>query len=195
MLSYSCSCFFPVPTVSGWSISKPKPLGSSSKRRGCHTCAAMPAAGRCFLCTVDWHSSFAQPSYYFTQSLFLSLLQWTADCSEQLDGSCSPSRGKGSSSHEHNQVGFVFSSSCPELCLYFLHCLAWEGLPAVPLLWKGRCVPLLGIWKLIPAHTMGGGQHPDVQMDAFIQELKGEKYGVSHLFRKTFLLSPVWGSC
>ncbi|XP_069631254.1 CBP80/20-dependent translation initiation factor isoform X4 [Haliaeetus albicilla] len=29
--------------------------------------------------------------------------QWTADCSEQLDGSCSPSRGKGSSSHEHNQ--------------------------------------------------------------------------------------------
>ncbi|XP_072778984.1 CBP80/20-dependent translation initiation factor isoform X8 [Taeniopygia guttata] len=31
--------------------------------------------------------------------------QWTADCSEQLDGSCSPSRGKGSSSHEHNQNG------------------------------------------------------------------------------------------
>ncbi|KAM9508394.1 CBP80/20-dependent translation initiation factor isoform 3-T3 [Guaruba guarouba] len=31
--------------------------------------------------------------------------QWTADCSEQLDGSCSPSRGKGSSSHEHSQNG------------------------------------------------------------------------------------------
>ncbi|NXG97046.1 CTIF factor, partial [Loxia leucoptera] len=31
--------------------------------------------------------------------------QWTADCSEQFDGSCSPSRGKGSSSHEHNQNG------------------------------------------------------------------------------------------
>nr|XP_021140589.1 CBP80/20-dependent translation initiation factor-like isoform X4 [Columba livia] len=31
--------------------------------------------------------------------------QWTADCSEQLDGSCSPSRGKGLSSHEHNQNG------------------------------------------------------------------------------------------
>ncbi|XP_057261676.1 CBP80/20-dependent translation initiation factor isoform X3 [Pezoporus wallicus] len=31
--------------------------------------------------------------------------QWTADCNEQLDGSCSPSRGKGSSSHEHSQNG------------------------------------------------------------------------------------------
>uniref|UniRef100_A0A8D2M8N1 CBP80/20-dependent translation initiation factor n=1 Tax=Zonotrichia albicollis TaxID=44394 RepID=A0A8D2M8N1_ZONAL len=36
--------------------------------------------------------------------------QWTADCSEQLDGSCSPSRGKGSSSHEHNQNGNKESS-------------------------------------------------------------------------------------
>ncbi|NXA84049.1 CTIF factor, partial [Thryothorus ludovicianus] len=36
--------------------------------------------------------------------------QWTADCSEQLDGSCSPSRGKGSSSHEHNQNGNKDSS-------------------------------------------------------------------------------------
>ncbi|NXE50029.1 CTIF factor, partial [Casuarius casuarius] len=34
-----------------------------------------------------------------------NISQWTADCSEQLDGSCSPSRGKGSSSHEHNQNG------------------------------------------------------------------------------------------
>ncbi|XP_064901068.1 CBP80/20-dependent translation initiation factor-like isoform X4 [Columba livia] len=33
------------------------------------------------------------------------ILQWTADCDEQLDGSCSPSRGKGSSSHEHNKNG------------------------------------------------------------------------------------------
>ncbi|KAM8792986.1 CBP80/20-dependent translation initiation factor-like [Eudromia elegans] len=32
-----------------------------------------------------------------------NISQWTADCSEQLDGSSSPSRGKGSSSHEHNQ--------------------------------------------------------------------------------------------
>ncbi|XP_009994865.1 PREDICTED: CBP80/20-dependent translation initiation factor [Chaetura pelagica] len=31
--------------------------------------------------------------------------QWTADCTEQLDGNCSPSRGKGSSSHQHNQNG------------------------------------------------------------------------------------------
>ncbi|XP_035169554.1 CBP80/20-dependent translation initiation factor-like, partial [Oxyura jamaicensis] len=30
-------------------------------------------------------------------------LQWTADCSEQLDGSCSPSRAKGSLSLEHSQ--------------------------------------------------------------------------------------------
>ncbi|XP_072778983.1 CBP80/20-dependent translation initiation factor isoform X4 [Taeniopygia guttata] len=37
--------------------------------------------------------------------------QWTADCSEQLDGSCSPSRGKGSSSHEHNQEEWDHSSS------------------------------------------------------------------------------------
>ncbi|XP_048147311.1 CBP80/20-dependent translation initiation factor isoform X2 [Corvus hawaiiensis] len=37
--------------------------------------------------------------------------QWTADCSEQLDGSCSPSRGKGSSSHEHNQDEWDHSSS------------------------------------------------------------------------------------
>ncbi|XP_053788088.1 CBP80/20-dependent translation initiation factor isoform X2 [Vidua chalybeata] len=37
--------------------------------------------------------------------------QWTADCSEQLDGSCSPSRGKGSSSHEHNQEDWDHSSS------------------------------------------------------------------------------------
>ncbi|XP_025948031.1 CBP80/20-dependent translation initiation factor [Apteryx rowi] len=36
--------------------------------------------------------------------------QWTADCSEQLDGSCSPSRGKGSSSHEHNQEEWDRSS-------------------------------------------------------------------------------------
>ncbi|KAM6289944.1 CBP80/20-dependent translation initiation factor [Aegotheles albertisi] len=36
--------------------------------------------------------------------------QWTADCSEQLDGNCSPSRGKGSSSHEHNQNGNKESS-------------------------------------------------------------------------------------
>nr|XP_047912245.1 CBP80/20-dependent translation initiation factor-like isoform X2 [Anser cygnoides] len=34
-----------------------------------------------------------------------NILQWTADCSEQLDGSCSPSRAKGSSSPEHNQNG------------------------------------------------------------------------------------------
>ncbi|KAM9168412.1 CBP80/20-dependent translation initiation factor-like isoform 2-T2 [Mergus octosetaceus] len=34
-----------------------------------------------------------------------NILQWTADCSEQLDGRCSPSRGKGSSSPEHNQNG------------------------------------------------------------------------------------------
>ncbi|XP_051497567.1 CBP80/20-dependent translation initiation factor-like [Apus apus] len=33
--------------------------------------------------------------------------QWTADCSEQLDGNCSPSRGKGSSSHQHSQAGFA----------------------------------------------------------------------------------------
>lgn len=115
---------------SGWSVSKPKPLGSSSKRRGDCTRTVMPAAGRCLLCAVDWHSSFPQPGYYFTQSLFLSLLQWTADCSEQLDGSCSPSRGKGSSSHEHNQVGVVFSSSSPNLC--FCSCTASSGsaLPA-----------------------------------------------------------------
>ncbi|XP_072715716.1 CBP80/20-dependent translation initiation factor isoform X2 [Ciconia boyciana] len=37
--------------------------------------------------------------------------QWTADCSEQLDGSCSPSRGKGSSSHDHNQEEWDHSSS------------------------------------------------------------------------------------
>ncbi|XP_064902913.1 CBP80/20-dependent translation initiation factor isoform X8 [Columba livia] len=37
--------------------------------------------------------------------------QWTADCSEQLDGSCSPSRGKGLSSHEHNQEEWDHSSS------------------------------------------------------------------------------------
>ncbi|XP_054042208.1 CBP80/20-dependent translation initiation factor-like isoform X5 [Rissa tridactyla] len=37
--------------------------------------------------------------------------QWTADCSEQLDGSCSPSRGKGSLSHEHNQGEWDHSSS------------------------------------------------------------------------------------
>uniref|UniRef100_A0A8B9USS2 MIF4G domain-containing protein n=1 Tax=Anas zonorhyncha TaxID=75864 RepID=A0A8B9USS2_9AVES len=34
-----------------------------------------------------------------------NILQWTADCSEQLDDRCSPSRGKGSSSPEHNQNG------------------------------------------------------------------------------------------
>ncbi|NWJ05803.1 CTIF factor, partial [Crypturellus undulatus] len=34
-----------------------------------------------------------------------NISQWTADCSEQLDGSCSLSRGKSSSSHEHNQNG------------------------------------------------------------------------------------------
>ncbi|NWX84862.1 CTIF factor, partial [Nothoprocta pentlandii] len=34
-----------------------------------------------------------------------NISQWTADCSEQLDSSCSPSRGKGSSAHEHNQNG------------------------------------------------------------------------------------------
>ncbi|XP_071588334.1 CBP80/20-dependent translation initiation factor isoform X1 [Heliangelus exortis] len=37
--------------------------------------------------------------------------QWTADCSEQLDGNCSPSRGKGSSAHEHNQGEWDHSSS------------------------------------------------------------------------------------
>ncbi|XP_069737421.1 CBP80/20-dependent translation initiation factor-like isoform X3 [Phaenicophaeus curvirostris] len=36
--------------------------------------------------------------------------QWTTDCSEQLDGSCSPFRGKGSSSHKHNQNGNKESS-------------------------------------------------------------------------------------
>ncbi|XP_068781424.1 CBP80/20-dependent translation initiation factor-like isoform X8 [Struthio camelus] len=39
-----------------------------------------------------------------------NISQWTADCSEQLDGSCSPSRGKGSSAHEHNQNGNKESS-------------------------------------------------------------------------------------
>ncbi|KAM9167453.1 CBP80/20-dependent translation initiation factor isoform 1-T1 [Mergus octosetaceus] len=39
-----------------------------------------------------------------------NISQWTADCSEQLDGSCSPSRGKGSSSHEHNQEEWDHSS-------------------------------------------------------------------------------------
>ncbi|XP_061210802.1 CBP80/20-dependent translation initiation factor isoform X1 [Neopsephotus bourkii] len=37
--------------------------------------------------------------------------QWTADCNEQLDGSCSPSRGKGSSSHEHSQKEWDHSST------------------------------------------------------------------------------------
>ncbi|GAB0206549.1 CBP80/20-dependent translation initiation factor [Grus japonensis] len=41
--------------------------------------------------------------------------QWTANCSEQLDGSCSPSRGKGSSSHEHNQVHICIVLGTPEL--------------------------------------------------------------------------------
>ncbi|KAM6992954.1 LOW QUALITY PROTEIN: CBP80/20-dependent translation initiation factor-like [Passerculus sandwichensis] len=36
--------------------------------------------------------------------------QWTAYCSEQLDGSCSLSQGKGSSSHEHSQNGNKESS-------------------------------------------------------------------------------------
>ncbi|XP_058720030.1 CBP80/20-dependent translation initiation factor-like [Poecile atricapillus] len=36
--------------------------------------------------------------------------QWTADCSEQLDDSCSLSQGKGSSSHEHSQNGNKESS-------------------------------------------------------------------------------------
>ncbi|XP_036262022.1 CBP80/20-dependent translation initiation factor-like isoform X1 [Molothrus ater] len=36
--------------------------------------------------------------------------QWTAYCSEQLDGSCSLSQGKGSSSHEHSQNGNKDSS-------------------------------------------------------------------------------------
>ncbi|XP_064357009.1 CBP80/20-dependent translation initiation factor-like isoform X1 [Dromaius novaehollandiae] len=40
-----------------------------------------------------------------------NISQWTADCSEQLDGSCSPSRGKGSSSHEHTQEEWDRSSS------------------------------------------------------------------------------------
>ncbi|KAM9168411.1 CBP80/20-dependent translation initiation factor-like isoform 1-T1 [Mergus octosetaceus] len=40
-----------------------------------------------------------------------NILQWTADCSEQLDGRCSPSRGKGSSSPEHNQEEWDHSSS------------------------------------------------------------------------------------
>ncbi|XP_068783965.1 CBP80/20-dependent translation initiation factor isoform X3 [Struthio camelus] len=40
-----------------------------------------------------------------------NISQWTADCSEQLDGSCSPSRGKGSSAHEHNQEEWDHSSS------------------------------------------------------------------------------------
>ncbi|KAM7166387.1 CBP80/20-dependent translation initiation factor isoform 4-T4 [Macrochelys suwanniensis] len=34
-----------------------------------------------------------------------NISQWTADCSEQLDDSCSSSRGKGLPSHEHNQNG------------------------------------------------------------------------------------------
>ncbi|KAM6037253.1 CBP80/20-dependent translation initiation factor-like isoform 2-T2 [Chlamydotis macqueenii] len=38
------------------------------------------------------------------------ILQWTVDCSEQLDGSCSPSQGKGLSSHEHNENGNKESS-------------------------------------------------------------------------------------
>ncbi|XP_057261675.1 CBP80/20-dependent translation initiation factor isoform X2 [Pezoporus wallicus] len=37
--------------------------------------------------------------------------QWTADCNEQLDGSCSPSRGKGSSSHEHSQEEWDHTST------------------------------------------------------------------------------------
>ncbi|XP_068521319.1 CBP80/20-dependent translation initiation factor isoform X2 [Anas acuta] len=40
-----------------------------------------------------------------------NILQWTADCSEQLDDRCSPSRGKGSSSPEHNQEEWDHSSS------------------------------------------------------------------------------------
>ncbi|XP_053909318.1 CBP80/20-dependent translation initiation factor isoform X2 [Cuculus canorus] len=36
--------------------------------------------------------------------------QWTTDCNEQLDGSCSPFRRKGSLSHEHNQNGNKESS-------------------------------------------------------------------------------------
>ena len=52
-------------------------------------------------------------------------------------------------------------------------------LPAFPLPWKGRRVPLLGIQKLAPTKTMGDGQHPDVRMDALIRSLllsdKGEK--------------------
>ncbi|XP_048787543.1 CBP80/20-dependent translation initiation factor isoform X4 [Lagopus muta] len=39
-----------------------------------------------------------------------NISQWTADCSEQLDGSCSPSRGKGSSSHQHKQEDWDHSS-------------------------------------------------------------------------------------
>ncbi|XP_074922955.1 CBP80/20-dependent translation initiation factor isoform X10 [Chelonoidis abingdonii] len=34
-----------------------------------------------------------------------NISQWTADCSEQLDDSCSSSRGKGLPPHEHNQNG------------------------------------------------------------------------------------------
>lgn len=89
----------------------------------------------------------------------------------------------------------MFSSSSPDLCLYFLHCLAWEVLPAFSLPWKGSCVPLPGIQKLVPAQTMGVGQHPDVWLDAFTRGLKGKKYGASHLFLKTFSLPPVRGIC
>ncbi|XP_014449439.1 CBP80/20-dependent translation initiation factor isoform X5 [Alligator mississippiensis] len=39
-----------------------------------------------------------------------NISQWTADCSEQLDGSCSPSRGKGSLANERNQNGNKDSS-------------------------------------------------------------------------------------
>ncbi|XP_043403000.1 CBP80/20-dependent translation initiation factor isoform X4 [Chelonia mydas] len=40
-----------------------------------------------------------------------NISQWTADCSEQLDDSCSSSRGKGLPSHEHNQEEWDHSSS------------------------------------------------------------------------------------
>ncbi|XP_044877117.1 CBP80/20-dependent translation initiation factor isoform X2 [Mauremys mutica] len=40
-----------------------------------------------------------------------NISQWTADCSEQLDDSCSSSRGKGLPPHEHNQEEWDHSSS------------------------------------------------------------------------------------
>lgn len=83
----------------------------------------------------------------------------------------------------------MFSSSPPDLCLYFWYCLAWEVLPAFLLLWKGRLVPLLGIQKLIPAQTVGSGQHPDVWMDVFTRSLKGEKIRSVTFILEDFLIA------